>query len=107
MRILNDLSFHCRPENNVVTNGPRIQAQRKFAQAGNICIGTMNFNPSMIPANSPYATPSKEITPCKRSHEGAINGSSSTAKKVKNFSPPPCKRPKTADFLTFLCVRGN
>lgn len=85
-------------------NGPKIQAQRKFAQAGNIYLGTLNLNQA-IPSHSPYATPSKELTPFKRSQDGS-NGS---AKKVKKpmFSPPPCKRPKTEDFLTFLCARGS
>jgi hypothetical protein len=86
----------------------RVQAQRKFAHAGNVYTGTLS-----LPGGTPKGTPSKDCvssTPGKRSHgtgEGtAASSSSSKKKKLPAFSPPPNKRPKTEDFLTFLCYRG-
>ncbi|KAL3244777.1 hypothetical protein MRX96_018582 [Rhipicephalus microplus] len=62
----------------------KVHAQRKFAQGSN--------------PNSPMPTPVKLLPPCRDSKETVSQPSTLL----------PCKRrPKTEDFLTFLCLRGS
>lgn len=58
-----------------------MHAQRKFAQGSGM--------------NSPVMTPIKDKEKTK------VNGSSSSPELL------PSKRPRTEDFLTYLCFRGN
>uniref|UniRef100_A0A096LTR6 Protein Jumonji n=1 Tax=Poecilia formosa TaxID=48698 RepID=A0A096LTR6_POEFO len=65
-------------EDSPAKKRPRLQAQRKFAQSQ---------------PNSP------STTPVKVADTGNVNGSLSAA--------PSRRKPKTEDFLTFLCLRGS
>ena len=69
----------------------RVHAQRKFAQgAGGI---------------SPLVSPLKEIR--SRAKTAADNGSSSSSSSSGPIVLQKGERPKTEDFLTFLCLRGT
>ncbi|ODM89757.1 Protein Jumonji [Orchesella cincta] len=74
------------------SNGPRIHAQRKFAQGATAVFS--NTGLSSVPTNfTPAITPTKDSNKFK--------------KRVLTPISPPLKRPKTEDFLTFLCFRGT
>ena len=70
----------------------RVHAQRKFAQGAS--------------GASPLASPLKEI---RQRSTKADTGSSSSSSSSAGSSIPASKgeRPKTEDFLTFLCLRGT
>lgn len=68
----------------------RVHAQRKFAQgAGGV---------------SPQVSPIKEIRTCAKTDNGSSSSSSSSG---PSFPVQKGERPKTEDFLTFLCLRGT
>ena len=70
----------------------RVHAQRKFAQGAG--------------GASPQASPLKEV----RTRATAIKadtGSSSSSSSSSSFPTVRGERPKTEDFLTFLCLRGT
>ena len=71
----------------------RVHAQRKFAQgAGGISV-------------SPQVSPLKEIR--SRSVKNDNASSSSSSSSGASFPVSKGERPKTEDFLTFLCLRGT
>ena len=69
----------------------RVHAQRKFAQgAGGI---------------SPQVSPLKQVR--NKSVRNEFGSSSSSSSTTGPFSEIKGERPKTEDFLTFLCLRGT
>jgi len=68
----------------------RVHAQRKFAQGAG--------------GASPQVSPIKEIRTCAKNDNGSSSSSSSSG---PSFPVQKGERPKTEDFLTFLCLRGT
>merc|ERR1711935_374554 len=53
---------------------------------------------------SPVSSPVKEVRTRAKNENGSSTSSSSS---VSSFPNPSGERPKTEDFLTFLCLRGT
>merc|ERR1711962_1456871 len=68
----------------------RVHAQRKFAQGAG--------------AISPHVSPIKEVRTRAKTDNGSSSSSSSSG---PSFPALKGGRPKTEDFLTFLCLRGT
>jgi len=69
----------------------KVHAQRKFAQgAGSL-------------TNSPHSSPLKELSRVRARDTGSTSSSSSSGPTILQKG----ERPKTEDFLTFLCLRGT
>jgi len=68
----------------------RVHAQRKFAQG--------------VGGVSPQVSPVKEIRTRAKTDNGSSSSSSSSG---PSFPAQKGERPKTEDFLTFLCLRGT
>ncbi|CAF88450.1 unnamed protein product, partial [Tetraodon nigroviridis] len=71
---------------------PRLQAQRKFAQSQ---------------PNSPSTTPIKVADPGALAAASSASLSALSLSSLSSIQDLSRRKPKTEDFLTFLCLRGG